>query len=162
MRATMVAHAERVSTLPSESRVTSRLRPAIALISAATVTQIASSCTRNGDSTEQWTLPRTLGAAAIAASGRGWISLGRRNNLVNCEERRTQINGQGVNLAFTVAPDERESVRVALHQSGFGATAGGSGCDTSEDGKEGKSSGHWRMVVTRRRGSRRENPTRTG
>ena len=146
----MVAHAERVSRLPPESRVTSRLTSAITSISAFTATQIAMSCSRNGDSTEQWTFPRTLGAAAIAASGWGWISSGRRNNSDNCEGRRTQINGQCVNLAFTVAPDERKSVKAALRQSGFGATVGSRRSNTSEDGKEGKSSGHWRMLVTRR------------
>ena len=147
MRTMMVAQASRLRRVPPESKVTLRLRLAIAVISAVASTQIWIRAYRNGDSTDKLTFPRRSAWAAMAASGWAWIS--SAICLLNREEQRTKINSQGVNLPFTVVPDLWEGAQGALCQSRLGATAGSTGRETSEERKEGKSSGHWRVRITR-------------
>ena len=81
---------------------------------------------------------------------------------ITARKNETEIDGQGIALAFKVGPALWEGVIGALDQSRFRATAWGSLSETSEEGKEGKSSGHWRMLETRRGRSRREYPTGVG
>jgi len=91
----------------------------------------------------------------MAASGWAWIS--SVICLLNREEQRTKINSQDVNLPFTVVPDLWKGTQGALCQHRFGATAGSTRRETSEERKEGKSSGHWRVRITRGERSRRVN-----
>jgi len=58
MRTMMVAQASRLRSVPPESKVTLRLRLAIAVISAVASTQIWMRADRNGDSTAKSTLPK--------------------------------------------------------------------------------------------------------